>query len=197
MTTPDESISIRPEHVPIEEHVTNAFPSDAREQLGERLYNLIITHVPSGRLRVAWLRAFGAHIGRGSHLDTGSRVLGLKQLSIGENCVIGASCLLDARGSLVLDDDVVFGPHVHTIGGVHMINSNDFRFVMSPIHIGHHAVVRARVTLLPGVDIGDGAVIVECALVRDDVPAMAVASGIPAKPTAVRESALRYHPTRS
>jgi putative colanic acid biosynthesis acetyltransferase WcaF len=177
-----------------EKVVTDQIPTDAWEQLGERLYNLIITRIPSQRIRVAWLRLFGATIGKKTSIMLGTRVHGLRQLTIGDNCSIGMRCLLDARGQLTLDDCVVLANDVHTIAGHHVVNSDDFGRYLSPIHIGHHVWVANRSMVLAGVFIGEGAVVSACSMVRDDVPAMAVVAGVPAKQVGVRESSLAYRP---
>lgn len=65
----------------------------AREQAGERLYNVVITRIPSRTLRVGWLRLFGATIGEGTTIRMGTRVLGLRSLVIGAHCAIAqAAC---------------------------------------------------------------------------------------------------------
>jgi putative colanic acid biosynthesis acetyltransferase WcaF len=174
--------------------VTDQIPTDAQEQIGERLYNLIITHVPSHRIRIAWLRLFGARIGKQTSIMMGTRVHGLKQLTIGDNCSIGMRCLLDARGQLTIDDCVVLASDVQTIAGHHVVNSDDFGRFLSPIHIEHHVWVASRSMVLTGVQIGAGAVVGACSMVRDDVEPMAVVAGVPAKPRGVRKSALNYRP---
>jgi putative colanic acid biosynthesis acetyltransferase WcaF len=177
-----------------EKFVTDQIPTDAQEQIGERLYNLIITHVPSHRIRLAWLRLFGAKIGRQTSIMMGTRVHGLKQLTIGNNCSIGARCLLDARGRLTIDDAVVLASDVHTVAGHHIVNSDDFGRFLSPIHIEHHVWVASRSMILTGVQIGAGAVVGACSLVRDDVAPMTFVAGVPAKQRGVRTSALNYRP---
>lgn len=47
--------------------------------------------------------------------------------------------------------------------------------------MGNHVWIGTRVTLLPGVTVGDGAVIAAGAVVTKDVPAGALVGGVPAK----------------
>lgn len=194
MTTDDSAYPAVSTPAKPPKRTTSEIPTDAREQIGERLYNLIVTKVPSHRFRVLWLRLFGAKIGRDTSIMMGTRVHGLKQLTIGNNCSIGSRCLLDARGELTIDDDVVLASDVQTIAGHHLVNSDDFGRFLSPIHIEHHVWIASRSTVLAGVHIGVGAVVGACSLVRDDVESMAVVAGVPAKPRGVRKSALNYHP---
>lgn len=123
-----------------------------------------------------------------------TRVHGIKQLTIGDNCSIGFRCLLDARGALTIDDCVVLASDVQMITGHHVVDSDDFRIVMSPIHIAHHAWIASRSTIVAGVDIGPGAVVGACSLVRDDVEPMAVVAGVPTRQVGIRNSKLQYAP---
>jgi acetyltransferase-like isoleucine patch superfamily enzyme len=49
------------------------------------------------------------------------------------------------------------------------------------IHLGKGCFIGLNVTILPGVHIGEGAVIGSCALVTKDIPAWTIATGVPAK----------------
>lgn len=51
----------------------------------------------------------------------------------------------------------------------------------APITIGNHVWVGSNATVLPGVNIGDWAVVAAGAVVTKDVPAYTVVGGIPAK----------------
>jgi hypothetical protein len=49
------------------------------------------------------------------------------------------------------------------------------------IHLCKGAYIGLNVTILPGVTVGEGAVIGSCALVTKDVPAWTIATGVPAR----------------
>ena len=53
--------------------------------------------------------------------------------------------------------------------------------IPEPVHIGSGVWFGASVTVLPGVSIGDEAVIAAGAVVTKDVPPRTVAAGVPAK----------------
>ncbi|MBR3611436.1 MAG: hypothetical protein IKL57_08290 [Oscillospiraceae bacterium] len=57
----------------------------------------------------------------------------------------------------------------------------DKRFVEKPVVIGKYVWIGARSTILPGVKIGDGAVIGAASVVTKDVPNGAVVGGNPAR----------------
>lgn len=50
----------------------------------------------------------------------------------------------------------------------------------APIHICHDAWIGAKVTILNGVTIGEGAIVGAGSVVRDDIPAWSIAAGNPA-----------------
>ncbi|MBT0565922.1 acyltransferase [Williamsia sp. CHRR-6] len=160
----------------------------------ERLYNIVGRRLPSHRIRATWLRFAGAAIGDGTVIGLGTRVHGPSHLSIGPHCSIGDHCLLDARGGITIEHDTVFDHDVQLIAGHHDVHSSDFGNVFMSIEIGHHAWVACRVLVTGGVRIGDGAVVEPCSMVRSDIAAMAIASGIPATATATRTSPLSYRP---
>ena len=62
----------------------------------------------------------------------------------------------------------------------HMICQEGYK-VSEPIKIGNHVWIGQGATILKGVTIGDGAIIAAGALVTKDVPAHAIAGGVPAK----------------
>lgn len=172
----------------------NWFPTNKWEQVGERVFNVFITRFPSHWVRIATLRFFGATIGKRTSINLGTRVLGLQQLTIGDNCSIGFRCLLDARGSLVIGNDVVLASDVQLITGQHVVSSDDFGQLLAPIYIDHHAWIASRSTVVIGVHIGVGGVVGACSMVRDDVESMAVVAGVPAVKRGVRKSSLAYQP---
>lgn len=180
----EASSGIRVEHPPIPRYV----------QIGERIYNYLVTWFPSHHVRQAFLRFFGARIGKNTSIMMGTTLMGLSRLVIGDCCSIGFRCLLDARGGIVIDDDVVLASDVHIVTAKHLANSPDFAVELDSVHIGHHAWITSRCTVLQGVDIGVGAVVGACSLVLSDVEDMTIVAGSPAKPIGKRDSTLEYHP---
>jgi putative colanic acid biosynthesis acetyltransferase WcaF len=172
----------------------DGYSTNRKVQFGERLFNWLVTYIPSHTIRQGFLRFFGATIGAGTSIMMGTTVFGLNRLVIGDNCSIGFGVLLDARGGITIDDDVVFASDVHIITAKHIIDSDDFAAVVEPVYIKHHAWLASRSTVLLGVTIGVGAVVGACSLVNSDVDDMAIVAGTPAKLRAKRESSLDYHP---
>ena len=53
--------------------------------------------------------------------------------------------------------------------------------IPAPIHIGKHVWIGSNATVLPGVTIGDGAIVAAGAVVTKDVPKNTIVSGVPAR----------------
>ena len=58
---------------------------------------------------------------------------------------------------------------------------NDQELLTLPVYIGDDVWIGAKANIVPGVTIGDGAVVAMCAVVTKDVPSCAVVGGNPAK----------------
>ena len=83
-------------------------------------------------------------------------------------------------------DQVSIGHDVLFMTGSHQLNAgpNQRRagdWFGQPIQVGNHVWIGARTTILPGVSIGDGAVIAAGATVTKNVPENAIVAGVPAR----------------
>jgi len=150
--------------------------------------NHIITHIPSHSLRLAWYRrVLGWRIGpgvtilMGQHVQmAGVRSSGTK-VSIGKGSVINHDCLLYTTGGLIIGENVSISSGVWLVTGTHDMNDPLFPDRYVPIVIGNYAWIGIRATVLAGVTIGEGAVIMAGAMVTRDVPPYTVVGGVPAK----------------
>jgi putative colanic acid biosynthesis acetyltransferase WcaF len=158
-------------------------------------FNLLVTYIPSHTLRQAYLRLFGATIGKDSSIFRGTTILDIANLQIGEACSIGFRCMLDARGGITIGDNVVLASDVHIIGGYHDHNDPAFTPILEPCVIEDYVWVASRSTILSGVTLGRGAVVGGCSMVRGDVGPLEVVAGVPAKVRSMRDPlALQYRP---
>jgi acetyltransferase-like isoleucine patch superfamily enzyme len=89
---------------------------------------------------------------------------------------------------ITVEDDVVLANGVTL--WCHMRDMKSYRVGMKPmqlpakygdIHLCKGAYIGLNVTILPGVTVGEGAVIGSCALVTKDVPSWTIATGVPAR----------------
>jgi acetyltransferase-like isoleucine patch superfamily enzyme len=156
------------------------------------VYNSFITYIPFHFVRQAYLRRFGADIGKDSAIMRGTTVMDIKYLTIGNSTAIGSRCLLDARGGLHIGDNVTIASDVHILGGGHDINHPDFLPVPIPTVIEDYVWIASRAMVLPS-HIRRGAVVAAMSVVNKDVDELVVVGGIPAKPIGKRNpDALKY-----
>lgn len=162
-----------------------------------------------GRLRARWWGVLHrnvvvgerAWVGRGCRLrlDPGARlvlgawcgvddgttlaVYGQGRLELGEGSFVGHHATLAARELVVIGDGaflaelVSIRDHDHAVGRPPSAGEVS----VSPVRVGRDVWLAAKVTVVRGADIGDGAVVGAHAVVRGVIPAGAVAVGIPAR----------------
>ncbi|MEM1214048.1 MAG: acyltransferase [Bacteroidota bacterium] len=102
-------------------------------------------------------------------------------LSIGEDGYFN-SIIIAANATVQIGNDCQFGPFVHLMDSdFHDLYDRELPGKQGAIRIGNHVRLGARVIVLRGVTIGDGAEVLPGSVVVKDVPAGAVVSGVPGK----------------
>lgn len=105
-----------------------------------------------------------------------------ENIHIGKNVFINHACTFMDRGGITIEDDVLIGPKVNLITTNHPLNPVERKATIShPIVVKKGAWIGAAATILPGVTIGENAVVAAGAVVSKDVPDNAIVGGIPAK----------------
>jgi acetyltransferase-like isoleucine patch superfamily enzyme len=161
-----------------------------------------------GRMRAQLLAWRGAAVDGKAHLGTGCRVdrpwcvkIGKRffaeeltylkvvadsaLLEFGEFVFIGRGSEFDVMEKVSVGDHTVIAPgcfitdHNHGIGAGQRIDQQPC--VAKPVAIGRDVWLGAKVIVLAGVEIGDGAVVAANAVVTRNVPPLAVVAGTPAK----------------
>jgi len=113
-------------------------------------------------------------------------------LVIGDRSWIGQQAFLHAAGGLTIGTRVGIGPGVRIITSSHDIPADrsvpimDGALSFAPVALGDGCDIGAGAVVLPGVTVGEGAQIGAGAVVTRDVPAHAIAVGVPAKVTGHR-----------
>lgn len=113
-----------------------------------------------------------------------SRVhFGGTRVRIGYSAYIGPRCFFDALDQITLGDRCRLAMDVLVITSSHALGPATQRAGASrhaPVVIGSGAWIGARVTILPGVSIGEGAVIAAGSVVTTDCPPNGLYAGVPA-----------------
>ena len=105
-----------------------------------------------------------------------------KNTKIGKNVFINFDCVFLDLGGITIEDNVLIAPKVSLLSEGHPVNPNERQSLVPGIFTSEkmHGLVQ-RATILPGVTIGENAVVAAGAVVSKDVPANTVVGGIPAK----------------
>jgi acetyltransferase-like isoleucine patch superfamily enzyme len=103
-------------------------------------------------------------IGDGAYINYGTLVSAARSVRIGANVMVG-------NYSIIADTEI---PGISEPPGAPLAEARS-------VVIGDGAWLAARVTVLPGTHIGEGAVIAAGSVVSGDIPAGTVAAGIPAR----------------
>lgn len=116
------------------------------------------------------------------------------EMRIGDNSWIGQNCFLHSAGSIVIGRNVGIGPSVKIITSCHGEDGRDKPILSGRIEFGEvlindDADIGIGAIILPGVRIGKGVQVGAGAVVTSNLPAYAVAYGVPARVMRFRHEA--------
>lgn len=105
-----------------------------------------------------------------------------KNIKIGKNVFINFDCVFLDLGGITIEDNVLIAPKVSLLSEGHPVSPEERQsLVPGHIHIKKNAWIGAGATILPGVTIGENAVVAAGAVVSKDVPDNTIVGGVPAK----------------
>lgn len=143
-------------------------------------------------------------IGPGAGISPNASFSNPERIEAGRGLHLGAHCTLWAgprHGRIVMGDNVLFAPNVLITAANYRFNDGhpvtEQAMEEADVIIGNDVWLGAGVIVLPGARIGDGAVIAAGAVVRGEIPAMAIAAGMPARVVSWRHTDDPAFPTPS
>lgn len=107
-------------------------------------------------------------------------------IELGADCYMNFGCVILDCAKVIIGDNVLFGPNVQIYCPGHPLDPalrnglNGPEFGL-PVTIGSNVWIGGAAVILPGVTVGDCAVVGAGAVVTKDVPPMVVVAGNPAK----------------
>ena len=142
-------------------------------------------------IRSRWYRRRLAEMGDGVCFLWGIHVNGPDGLRVGDRTRIAQDVQMNARGGITIGADVLVGPRSMIWSSNHAIDRLDVAimhqgYTRAAVSIGDGAWLGANCVILPGVHVGDGAVVAAGAVVTRDVPEYAIVGGVPARIIASR-----------
>ena len=123
---------------------------------------------------------FEDRIGSGSYVAAPVTIACPDKVHIGNNVFINSNLLLMARGSITIKDDVQIAANVQILSNNHDPYERQV-LLCKPVVIEKGAWIGAGATLLPGIRVGNHAIVGAASVVTKDVPDYAVVAGNPAR----------------
>lgn len=155
-------------------------------------YDLITVHLPASHQKWSFgakrLRAFCARhmlTSCGENVNVERHARFGRGVTLGDRSGIGINASIGEQTHI--GSDVMMGPDCVIYTRNHRFDRLDIPMreqgygPVEPVEIGDDCWIGGRVTILPGVHVGNGAVIAAGAVVTKDVPPYAVVGGVPAK----------------
>ena len=157
------------------------------------LYNEWLAKVPFHLVRECYLNLILGAFGKGSAVQLNCRFLNAPKVFFGKGNVINFGCLFDGRKhEIKIGDNVSIGPEAAILTLGHDPQSEDFSDRGGDVVVGDRAWICFRAIILPGVTIGEGAIVGAGSTVSRDVEPYTIVAGTPAKVIGQRNRDLTY-----
>ena len=161
------------------------------------------------RVRSIFYHGWFSHVGRGTIIAGLPTVINDGVIQIGDECLISSrpiqshfvtmpgavitigggvlisyGAAISAMRAITIGDDTRIGPFCVILDiDYHRTGDRDSHGGAAPVQIGRHVTIGARVTVLRGARIGDGAKVMSGSTVSGIVASGAVVAGVPARVT--------------
>lgn len=146
---------------------------------------------PRGNLFRPWrifiLKLFGAKVAWSSNVLPSCRIWQPWKLTMGAYACLSQDVDCYSVDEITIGDQAVVSQGVKLCCASHDITSRIMELTYRPIHVGANAWVAGWSIILPGVTVGDGAVVAAGSVVTKDVEPWTVVGGNPVKVIKKRE----------
>lgn len=147
---------------------------------------------PSFRTMHSWraflLRCFGAQLGKHCRIYRRAKIWAPWNLHCDDVVFIADDAEIYNHALVTIGSHAVISQQAYICTGTHDINDSAFPLIAKPITIGARAWICARATVMPGTDVGVGAVLALGSVATHTLLPWTVYAGVPAKPIGVRQS---------
>lgn len=144
------------------------------------------------QIRYQLLKKLFSHMGKHCSIEPTFHCDYGYNISVGENFYMNYDCILLDICPITIGDNCMIAPGVHIYSATHPIpyrerneqiinNVSVCLELGKPVTIGHNVWIGGRAVILPGVTIGNGAVIAAGAVITKNVPANTIYGGNPAQ----------------
>lgn len=141
------------------------------------------------------LKLYGAKIGDMSVVNCKLSYTTLSRFKVGSQTFIARDVQIAMHDFVTIGSCVVINSGVRIYSGTHDINNPMWPVIRKPVFVGDYSWIASDAIILPGVKIGNGAVIGAGTVVAKDVGEYEVVVGNPARHLRYRQGPFRYSPT--
>jgi glycosyltransferase involved in cell wall biosynthesis/acetyltransferase-like isoleucine patch superfamily enzyme len=139
------------------------------------------TPKPFNRWRLGWLKIFGANVSGTSFVHQRARIQIPWNLTLHDRACLGDGANAYSLGRIEIHKGATVAQEAYLCTGTHDFDDRHTPLVTAPIVIGAYAFIAARAFVMPGVTIGEGAVLGAMSLANRDLSPWTIYAGTPAK----------------
>jgi putative colanic acid biosynthesis acetyltransferase WcaF len=142
---------------------------------------------PSSKLKVLFLKLFGARIGLGVVLKPSINIKYPWNLDVGDYSWIGEGAWLDSLDKIKIGSHCCISQGAYLCTGNHDWTDPAFSLVVKPIVVEDGAWIGARAVVLPGVTIGSHSILTAGSIMAKNTEPNMIYAGNPAQPVKERK----------
>ncbi|QMU64040.1 MAG: acyltransferase [Flavobacteriaceae bacterium] len=155
--------------------------------------NRVLSHIPFHVIRNIFYYRLLGKCGKNNTFLMGLELRKPSNISMGSNNIVNRNVMLDGRGGkLTIGSNVDIAQETNIWTLEHDVHDDYHKDLGADVIIEDYVWIASRVTILPGVTIGKGAVVASNSVVTKNVEPMNIIGGIPAKKIGMRKSGLKY-----
>ena len=164
-----------------------------RSRLARGLWGVVylLLFRPSPRPAHAWrallLRCFGARLGAHCHIYAGARIWAPWNLQCADVVAIADGAEIYNEAMISIGSHATISQQAYLCSASHDPHDPKFTMLSAPITVGAKAWICARATVMPGVTVGEGAVLALGAVATRDLDPWTIYGGLPARPLGQRQ----------
>ena len=127
------------------------------------------------------LKSFGANLSGMPFIHSTTRIQIPWNLTMKHRACLGEHANAYSLGKIDIQEGATIAQEAYLCTGTHDFKDPSLQLITKPITIGKNSFIGARAMILPGVSIGDQAIVGAMSLVSKNVPDHQIVAGNPAK----------------
>ncbi len=170
-------------------------PRSTKERIGMMLWEYTWallcswTPKPANPWRLFWLNVFGAKLYGQPFVHQRARIFIPWNLILHDRACLGDRANVYSQGLIEIHEFAVVSQEAYICTGTHAFDQAAMNLITAPVSIGAHAFIGARAFIMPGVSIGEQAIVGSCSVVTRNVAPWKIVAGNPSREIGIRTPA--------